>query len=182
MFLWGTIYYGKVDRVPGHFHVVTCFLHIFWFPIAPCENSSFLVVEGYRRRRGWWVPLSGKSVAFAYLRAVLAVVAAGAVLGALAVWGSPAQSALSREASVALSLAGVVLAIASVAMFRFSYRLSQPSPDRVEQLRRRMQLMAEGVGGEPDEPGGRADDQVAFERAPRRDRMTRRDDTTSREQ
>jgi hypothetical protein len=181
MIIGGWRHFGKVDQVPGELHVSTAFVHLFWFPIAPCEKSSFLVVESYRRRRGWWVPLNGKSVLFAYLRAVLVVVAAGAAFGALAVWGSPARSVLSWQASAALSLGGLVLAIASVVLFCFSYRFSRASPERAEELRRLARLMAEGVGNESNQPSGLADDQVAFERAPRSDRMARRDDNTPRE-
>jgi hypothetical protein len=71
----GKTMYGKVDQVPGKYYVGTMFVHGLFFPGLPCE--SYLVRYGHRGS-GWSVvaplPLSLKSVLFAYIRAILFVV------------------------------------------------------------------------------------------------------------
>jgi len=75
MIIYGTNFYGRVDEVPGIFHVVTEFEHLYAFPLIP--RKSFLVLDeepgGARVVR---IPLSWKSVFVAWLRAVLCLVGA----------------------------------------------------------------------------------------------------------
>src|SRR3954462_10886484 len=42
--------FGKVDRVPGRFHVATEFFHVWFLPVAP--HRSFMVLEGEGTARG----------------------------------------------------------------------------------------------------------------------------------
>src|SRR5215207_392847 len=75
--IWGTTHAGKVDEVPGLFHVVTQFGHLYYIPLIP--TGSYIVLEknndgGFR---GVSIPISFKSWLVAWLRA-------GCVLGTIA--------------------------------------------------------------------------------------------------
>jgi hypothetical protein len=65
MFIVGDRYFGKVDRVPGCFHVATRFLHVWWIPLVPRE--SYLILENTDERRGVRIPLCRKSVIKGYV-------------------------------------------------------------------------------------------------------------------
>jgi hypothetical protein len=82
----GVGHFGKVDRVPGLFHVKTQFMHVWYFPLVP--TGSFLCLEGTAKRRGpasgHSIPLSMKSVLVAWARALTLVMG---VVGALYVVG-----------------------------------------------------------------------------------------------
>jgi hypothetical protein len=78
----GTRFCGKVDQVPGHFYVATLFAHLWWLPLAPLR--SCLVFEDHAREDDQdsavslryqviRLPLSWKSLLFAYLRLILVV-------------------------------------------------------------------------------------------------------------
>jgi hypothetical protein len=74
--------YGRVDQVPGLFHVATRFFYFQFIPLVPLE--SVIVLEGTEGnggpREARPVPLSGKSILFAWLRAAL-------VCGAICLFG-----------------------------------------------------------------------------------------------
>lgn len=76
MIVIGTRLFGGTDEVPGLFHVSTKFFHIDFLPLCPL--TSYLVLK---RRSGSFqgveMPLSGKSVALAYARALATVAALG---------------------------------------------------------------------------------------------------------
>jgi hypothetical protein len=76
--LHGESLYGKVDQVPGLFHVATKFFHVNYLPLFPL--GSYLVLEAGTSGdnfRGASIGWSGKSILFAWLRLVLML--AGAV-------------------------------------------------------------------------------------------------------
>ena len=65
--IWGSRLFGKVDVVPGLFHVATKFFHVWYLPLIPL--GSHLVTEEHED--GWIgipVGLSGKSVFIAWIR------------------------------------------------------------------------------------------------------------------
>lgn len=66
--IYGTKLYGKVDIVPGLFHVETRFGHLWYFPILPLESYVVLGKSG-DGFNGVRIPLNVKSVVFAWLRA-----------------------------------------------------------------------------------------------------------------
>src|SRR3954470_304932 len=75
--IWGTTHAGKVDEVPGLFHVVTQFGHLYYIPLIP--TGSYIVLEknsdgGFR---GASIPISFKSWLVAWLReaCILGIVA-----------------------------------------------------------------------------------------------------------
>ena len=79
MIIWGTRLFGKVDEVPGLFHVATSFFHIWYVPLVPL--GSHLVFE--QTGEGWQgvpVGLSLKSVTVAWVRGFAA---AGAIVFAI---------------------------------------------------------------------------------------------------
>ena len=68
-YVFGTLNYGYVDRIPGIGQVVTKFFHFNFVPLVPMQ--SYFVVEGSesgRSFRGKPLPMSGKSVFVGYLR------------------------------------------------------------------------------------------------------------------
>jgi hypothetical protein len=73
-FVYGQRLCGKVDRVPGLFHVSTMFFHGNYMPFFPV--SSYLVIEGTEHGeqfRGTKIKMSGKSVLAGFLRGWLAL-------------------------------------------------------------------------------------------------------------
>jgi hypothetical protein len=67
--IWGARLYGKVDEVPGMFHVATKFGHVWYIPIIPMGSHIVLEQTG-QGWRGVPVSLSGKSIMVAWLRGV----------------------------------------------------------------------------------------------------------------
>src|SRR3954468_4659567 len=67
LIIWGSRLYGKVDEVPGMFHVATKFGHLWYIPLIPIGSHIVLEQSG-RSWRGMPVGLSGKSVLAAWLR------------------------------------------------------------------------------------------------------------------
>jgi hypothetical protein len=81
--IYGTRLFGKVDAVPGMFHVATKFFHINFMPLIPTQG--WLVVE--RDGSDWKgiaIPVSMKSVLVAWIRLVLFWCALLGLLNALA--------------------------------------------------------------------------------------------------
>lgn len=68
--IWGSKMYGQTDEVPGLFHVATQFGHLYWVPLIPL--GSYLVFPDSDNMAS--LPLSGKSVLLAWLRAGLMLV------------------------------------------------------------------------------------------------------------
>lgn len=119
--IWGANYIGKVDQVPGLFHVQTRFTHVFFVPLFPEQKGCYLVVDEVEAARhapirqgaatvldgvglgpfqltdldqgfrGYWLPRSWKSIGFAYVRAILTVLATGASLVAMTALSSRRQ-------------------------------------------------------------------------------------------
>src|SRR4051812_21676800 len=82
MIIFGSNQFGKVDQIPGLFHVETTFFHIQYIPLIPFE--SHLVIEDTQtdgRFRDCRIPLSGKSIAFAWGRTALLI--GGCILAVL---------------------------------------------------------------------------------------------------
>ena len=121
MIVFGTRMYGKVDQVPGLFHLATEFFHIQFVPLGP--TRTFLVLDG-PGNRGVRLGLSGKSILFAYIRAACAVVAVIGVIGGF--------TELTKNA--AASLVHFVIAALCVPLFLLTYWLSRPTPFRAYRL------------------------------------------------
>ena len=76
MIIFGTRLFGETDRVPGLFHVATRFFHIDFLPLVPI--SSYVVFETRRggttrSSGGIAIPVSGKSIVVAWIRAIACI-------------------------------------------------------------------------------------------------------------
>jgi hypothetical protein len=137
IFLFGTRNYGKVDQVPGLFYLSTRFAHFNFVPLFPIETH--LIMDGSESGngfRGVKLGMSGKSVIFAYLRAI-------AMLGGLAACAFGIIRLVERnpiEGGVMLA-AGVV----AILFFILSYKLSKPSPHRALRLAEQAGIAPETV-------------------------------------
>ena len=80
IFVFGTRLFGKVDEVPGLFHVATRFGHLNFLPLVPVQSYVILSQQG-GSFQGVAIPLSGKSILIAWARAVGVI--AAAVCGAI---------------------------------------------------------------------------------------------------
>jgi hypothetical protein len=134
-------YFGKVDRVPGRFYVITRFFTLACFiPFVPL--GTYLVRDLPDKRGNlmclfWWrpevleesgnlmmrIPMSLKSVLLAWLRFGCIVVASVYGLFILD------EQRFSHD----LLISVIVVAVCTV-MFVLSYRLGRPSASRAEEL------------------------------------------------
>ena len=76
MIIFGTRLFGETDRVPGLFHVTTRFFHIDFLPLVPI--ASYVVFETRRggttrSSGGIAIPVSGKSIMVAWIRAIACI-------------------------------------------------------------------------------------------------------------
>ena len=79
---------GRVDEVPGRFHVATRFLHLYWAPLIPVGTRLF-VAAGPKRPVSVRIPFSVKSAAVAYLQAMLVFLGALSVATAMVFGAGP---------------------------------------------------------------------------------------------
>ena len=143
--LHGTRLYGKVDQVPGLFHVATQFFYLQYIPLIPL--GSYLVLHGTEKDDGGFsgrkLRLSGKSILFAYIR--LALFLAGCVLAFLTFLFAIEE--MDKPGRIDWSsIAG--LAVSSVALFLLfwgSYRVTHASPTRALQMAREVGVPPETV-------------------------------------
>lgn len=127
MMVFGTRMFGKCDRVPGLFYVATIFAHINYLPLLP--TKTYLVFDD-GSERGLDLPMSGKSIAFGYLRAAFIFGAIAAVVIGLIMIGEGNR----RPENMPLGGGLVLLAVALMTTWWFSYRLSNPSLERALHL------------------------------------------------
>jgi len=118
MIVFGMRTFGRVDATEEGLRVVTRFFHISFVPLVPL--GSFVLLPG--SDAGVAIPLSGKSVLFAYLRGALFVGALFSVVDLLATHG---------ETTVP-----IVALVFAAALFAGSYPLSKASKARREELLR----------------------------------------------
>jgi hypothetical protein len=121
MLILGTRLFGKVDVVPGAFHVATRFFHLNFLPLWPA--SSWVVLPGGDRG----VKLSAlrwSSVLMAWARALLVLCALGLLLGAFV----DGRAAVGRAALL------LGLAAACGAALLASYRLGRASTEGLRAL------------------------------------------------
>lgn len=85
MLHFGTHHYGKVDQVPGLFHVKTKFFHVHFLPLIPLGSYLHLENAAVEGHDGIPIDWSWKSVLFAWVRSTL--LTGGAVLTIIALTG-----------------------------------------------------------------------------------------------
>ncbi len=141
--IWGTTQAGKIDEVPGMFHVITQFGHLYYIPLIP--TGSFVVLEqlpdgGFR---GTSIGLSFKSWLVAWLRAgcVLAIIAS-IIAGIVVV-------AEAKNQGVNWGWVGpVVIGISSITLLILTYKLkffTHASYERAIQLAQKVGLTEMGM-------------------------------------
>ena len=82
LMVWGTRLYGRVDMVPGLFHVETRFGHFNYFPLIPLESYVVISKSG-DQFNGVRIPLSFRSVGYTWLRALTLLFGLGGLCVAL---------------------------------------------------------------------------------------------------
>ncbi len=143
IYVFGTRMYGKVDQVPGLFHVATQFFHIQFIPLVPVK--SWLVFDATMdggNFRGIPLGWHGKSIFFAWLRF------GSFIAGVLAAIGATVFGVQCLEGHAAMLPAAVVCALLApllFVLFGFSYRLSSAGPKRALLIAWRHGIKAEAV-------------------------------------
>lgn len=123
--------YGRCERLPDGSYVATCFLNIYWIPIAP--SYSYLVLEERRSipivRDGWYkgvrIPLSARSIVLTYARSISVLAGLFCAPALSFAWKQataiPGRSTVSNEL-VALTTLYAVGLVALWALGRFVCR------------------------------------------------------------
>jgi hypothetical protein len=133
LIIWGQRLCGKVDEVPGLFHVRTRFFHVYYIPLIPL--ATFIILAGSETGNGFkgkQISMSFKSVLFGWLRGGCVV---GAIVGTIVAIVNACQlgGPDSEDALVGLVAAGV-LALGCVFGYWLSTRLQRAGHDRALQL------------------------------------------------
>jgi len=139
--IWGTTHAGKVDEVPGMFHVVTQFGHLYYIPLIP--TGSYIVLEknsdgGFR---GVSIPISFKSWLVAWLRAACVVATIGLTIATAVMLADVQQHPFNW-------LAPAILDVGAITLLVLSYKLKfikQASYERAIDLARRVGLTEMGM-------------------------------------
>lgn len=97
MIVFGTRKFGWVDHVEGVGTVATTFFHVMFFPLIPTASHFMLDDE-----RGIPIPMSMKSVLFAWVRA-------GLFWGALASWIAVPATGVTCCSAVPLTAAYLLM-------------------------------------------------------------------------
>jgi hypothetical protein len=123
--------YGKVDRVPGLFHVATRFLHLYWMPVVPLQ--SYVVPENELGRvagKAVAVGVRWKSVLMAWVRLTLVVGGCAVFPLILAV----SLQELPPNVRPVLTLCILCLPLISLGLLAWSYRIRWARPERALEL------------------------------------------------
>jgi hypothetical protein len=135
--IYGSKLYGKVDVVPGLFHVETKFGHLWYIPLIPLE--SFVVLgksgDGFN---GIKIPMSFKSILYAWLRAGTLVAAIFATFITISMFDS-GSSAWVTPAIVGLS------ALATFCVLSFHKGSTHASRKRAYQIGEKIGITQEGL-------------------------------------
>ncbi|HLW64817.1 MAG TPA: hypothetical protein VKS79_05810 [Gemmataceae bacterium] len=129
--MFGTRTYGKVDHLPGLFYVSTSFIHINFVPLCPTE--SYLVIDD-GKQRGMKIGMSGKSIFFAWARAL--AFAGGIGLACLGVFELAEHHTVPAAVLIATGILGILF-------FFFSYKLTRPGPRRALRIARQAGIAPE---------------------------------------
>ena len=150
--IWGQRMYGKVDEVPGLFHVRTRFFHLWFIPLIPL--ATFVVLAGSESGNGFkgkQIAMSFKSVLFGWLRGGCLVGAIAGLVGAV-VYACQLGDPEAEDALVGL-VASAVLAVGCVFGFWLTTRLQRASHERALQLAEELGLpldmIEEHLSGQP---------------------------------
>ena len=134
MIVFGSQLFGGTDTVPGVFSVATKFFHVQFFPLVPV--SSYLILKrnfGFSSFQGIEIPLNGKSIILAYVRALATVAVLGTFIGT--VMNIPGNNQVSPNLfGLALGCFLATLCVACALMWHKSTR--NASYERATELNR----------------------------------------------
>jgi hypothetical protein len=138
IFIWGARLYGKVDEVPGMFHVATKFGHLWYIPLIPM-GSHIIIEKSSQGWRGKPVGLSGKSILVAWLRGAGIFGMFGSAIGMLVALGD------RNGPSAVLAPAGIFAVSLFITVFAFAYKgFRHASYERARDLGEQLGLSDEG--------------------------------------
>lgn len=119
--IWGSGVYGKVDEVPRLFHVATKFGHLYYVPLIPLGSVVVLENSG-DNFQGVNIPLSGKSIILAWLRAILVLGAiVGTIYGLVQIFEGSTSEGFGFLIGAAVALGGWVYSKKARGINRASY-------------------------------------------------------------
>jgi hypothetical protein len=127
--IFGTQHYGKVDHLKGFFYVQTSFFHVQFVPLVP--TGSQLILDRKGDKAGVSIPLSGRSVLWAYLRVGALVGAVVLGLMALVEYVETTRSGNAVAPGFLVTLAGAVGACVGAFLV---FRVPRPSLERAQAL------------------------------------------------
>lgn len=129
----GNRLYGRVDSVPGLFHVATRFFHLWYFPLVPLQSLLVIVdPDSGGRAREIALGLRFKSVLAGWVRAVLFVVIAVCLIGGFA--GAIEFFSQRRRADVEAFAVPLVIAAVLGVGYWLTHRLTRASEARALEL------------------------------------------------
>jgi hypothetical protein len=139
---FGTRLYGKVDQVPGLFHVATQFFYIQFIPVIPV--GSVLVLDqrvSGNASGGVKIGWSGKSILAAWGRLVLLLGGVGLAIMA-AIEGARLLEGKGKGLDCAI---GAASAVALLLLLVGSYRFTHAGPERALRIAEKAGLPLEIV-------------------------------------
>lgn len=141
LLIWGSRQYGKVDEVPGLFHVATRFFHIWFIPLIPLQSYIVLQRTG-NSFHGMATSMSGKSVLAGYARIWPFFVSAACMLFALPMF------ALAKTGSIVAGVVAVLIAAGCMVGGILSYThasMQRATYERAVELAEKLKLPEEGL-------------------------------------
>jgi hypothetical protein len=152
---YGTRLFGKVDQVPGAFYVATKFFHVACIPLVPLESA--LVLEGTEEEgfvtstyQGFSIPLSGKSVLYAWGRVPLFLAGVGGLFVAGVLFYSARWAPAARTGPWAF-VPALAVAVGGFTAFMLTYWLSKASPPRARELAELLEAAVARQAGRAEE-------------------------------
>jgi hypothetical protein len=128
--VFGHRLFGKVDAVPGLFHVATKFFYIDYLPLIPAGTWLVFSQNG-KSWRGVPIPFSIKSMLVAWARA--AVILGTGIFGILIVVAANSRGR-SGDPDLATCIVGFVVSLAALIGGYFIPGIGRATPARLEQL------------------------------------------------
>ena len=136
--IWGSRLYGKVDAVPGMFHVATQFGHLWYIPLIPMGSHVIVAQDG----NGWHgakIPFSFKSMLAAWVRGACVLVTLVALFSCFAL-ADPRIPTGQKVLTIAVACAMIAI---TVLAWRFKW-LRLASYERAIQLADALKFTDEG--------------------------------------
>jgi hypothetical protein len=131
--IWGQRNYGQVDKVGDFCYVATQFGHLWFIPLIPIQ--TWIVIAGSESGncfRGVQIPMSGKSILIAWLRA--ASIIAMPILLILSLVATVGAFEARPTTSLFEALVKWSLLAASIVALVLSYKMSHAGIPRAMQL------------------------------------------------